>query len=220
VQLRVNSVDFLRMLYVNPWTMPIPAPLPAPLDALAPALQAHWRGDDGQTLALLPADETIETQVMRADTAAKGDLAGAKALFGTQAVDQRNPVEWAWLWLHPAPTTRIDVGGDLDIGYIRGCYLGEGDAQLDANFRWCSSGMQLRFPQAANGFVQRLQLRIDARGRPIDVQPNAPIEVWLDNQLLGTFAANTPTVRTEQFDLPVLPVGSDIVITLRAGVCA
>ena len=216
VQLRANSVDFLRMMYVNPWTMPIPTPLPAPLDALAPALQAHWRGDAAQTLALLSNDASIEAQVIRADFArTKGDSAGAKALFGTQVIDQRNPVEWAWLWLHPAPTTTIDVGGDLDIGYIRGCYLGEGDAQLDANFRWCSSGMQLRFPQAANGFVQRLQLQIDGRGWPNDVPPNAPIEVWLDNQLLGTFAANTPTVRTEQFDLPVLPAGSDIVITLR-----
>jgi hypothetical protein len=216
VQLRTNSIDFLRMLYVNPWTMPIPAPLPPPLDTLAPALQADWRGDIAQTLALLPADDSIEAQVIRADIArTKGDLAGAKALFGTQVIDQRNPLEWAWLWLHPAPTTTIDVGSDLDIGYIRGCYLGEGDAQLDANFRWCSNGMQLRFPQAANGVGQRLQLRLDARSWPTDVRPSAPIEVWLDNQLLGTVAANTPTVRTEQFDLPVLPVGGDIVITLR-----
>jgi 4-amino-4-deoxy-L-arabinose transferase-like glycosyltransferase len=216
VQLRTNSVDFLRMLYVNPWTMPIPTPLPAPLDTLAPALQANWRGDIAQTLVLLPAEDRIETQVIRADIArTKGDLAGAKELFGTQVIDQRNPVEWAWLWLHPAPTTTIDVGSDLDIGYIRGCYLGEGDAQLDANFRWCSSSMQLRFPQAANGAGQRLQLHLDARSWPTDVRPSAPIEVWLDNQLLGTITANTPTVRTEQFDLPVLPVGGDIVITLR-----
>jgi hypothetical protein len=33
--------------------------------------------------------------------------------------------------------------------------------------------------------------------------------------LLGTVAANTSTVRKEQFDLPVLPMGGDIVITLR-----
>ena len=196
--------------------MPIPAPLPPPLDTLAPALHAMWRGDATQALALLPADDGIETQVIQADLArSKGDFAQAKALFGTQAVDQRNPLEWAWLWLHPAPTTTIDVGGDLDIGYIRGCYLGEGDAQLDANFRWCSSGMQLRFPQAANGMGQRLQLRIDARSWPLDVAPRGPIEVWLDNQLLGTVTANTPTLRTAQFDLPVLPAGNDILITLR-----
>ena len=69
VQLRTNSIDFLRMLYVNPWTMPIPTPLPAPLDTLAPALQANWRGDIAQTLALLPVDDRIETQVIRADIA-------------------------------------------------------------------------------------------------------------------------------------------------------
>ena len=67
----------------------------------------------------------------------------------------------------------------------------------------------------ANGLGQRLQLHIDGRNWPIDVHPSAPIEVWLDNQLLGTFAANNPTIRTEQFDLPVLPAGNDIVITLR-----
>lgn len=216
VQLRANNVDFLRMLYASPWIMPIPTPLPAPLDTLAPALQATWRGDSALARALLPTDDRSETQVVRADIArTEGDFVQAKALFGAQAIDQRNPLEWAWLWLHPAPTTTIDVGGDLDIGYIRGCYLGEGDAQLAANLRWCSSGMQLRFPQAANGLGQRLQLRIDARSWPTDVFPAGAIEVWLDNQLLGTFAANTPTVRTEQFDLPVLLAGNDIVITLR-----
>lgn len=216
VLMRSNSVDFLRMLHVNPWTMPIPTPLPAPLDGLAAALQADWRGDAAQTRALLPVKDDVETQVIRADLArTKGDLAKAKMLFGTQAIDQRNPVEWAWLWLHPAPNSTIDVGNDLDIGYIRGCYLGEGDAQLDVNFRWCSSGMQLRFPVMADGLGQRLQLHVDGRNWPIDVHPSAPIEVWLDNQLLGTFAANNPTIRTEQFDLPVLPAGNDIVITLR-----
>jgi hypothetical protein len=101
------------------------------------------------------------------------------------------------------------------MGYIRGCYLGEGDATLDATFRWCRTDMQLRFPQAASGFVQRLVFRVDGRAWPADVPPAHHIEVWLGNQRIGTMPANDLRVRDEVFDLPILPVGSDIVITLR-----
>jgi hypothetical protein len=142
-------------------------------------------------------------------------MPAAKALLASTDVDQLNPLEWAWQWLKPPATTTIDVGGDNDIGYIRGCYLGEGDATLNATFRWCRDGAQLRFPGAASGFVQRIRMRVDGRAWPSDVPVSRPVEVWLDNQRLGTFSATDPRVRVHTFDLPVLPVGGDVVITLR-----
>lgn len=216
VVMRQHSDDFRRMVHINPWLMPIPTPLPPREDALASALQWYWRGDMVQAAQALPDDTAIETQLVRADVLRHtGDVAAAKTVLGAFEIDQQNPLDWAWQWLNPPPTSQIDVGGDNDIGYVRGCYLGEGDAALDATFRWCSSGMQLRLPQAASGYVQRLLLRVDGRGWPRDVRPSAPIEVWLDNQLLGTFAADDARVRDEYIDLPVLPKGSDIVITLQ-----
>lgn len=216
VALQQHSDDFWQMLHVNPWLMPIPRPLPPREDALAQALQWYWRGDLSQAQQALPQNDAIETQLLRADMVrASGDISSAKALLGTSTIDKQNPLEWAWLWLKPPTTTDIDVGGDNDIGYIRGCYLGEGDAALDTTFRWCRDGAQLRFPRAASGFVQRLRLHVDGRAWPHDVPATQRIEVWLENQLLGTFAADDPRLRDETLDLPVLPVGSDIVITLH-----
>jgi hypothetical protein len=117
--------------------------------------------------------------------------------------------------LSPAPTQRIDVGDDLDLGYIDGCYASEYDSALDARLRWCGSGARLRFPQGADGFVQQLLIQVDGRAWPTDVLPRGPIEVWYGNQLLGTFAANRREVWVEQFDLPVLAKTSTIEITLR-----
>jgi hypothetical protein len=197
---------------------PIPAPLPLPLDRVGAALQASWQGRPADVAGLLPADDpdVIEIQLTRADALRTLDNRdGAKRLFGDTLVDRRNPVEWAWQWLTPAPMREIDVGNDLDIGYLRGCYLGEGDAVLNVNLRWCSDGAQFRFPAAGNGSTQRLTLRVDGRGWPRDVVPNGPIEVWLDNRVIGTFAADTAGVRVEVIDLPVQSAGADVVITLR-----
>ncbi|MCE2852383.1 MAG: hypothetical protein LW717_14525 [Chloroflexaceae bacterium] len=214
--MRQHSNAFWHMLHIDPWLMPIPRPLPPREDAVAAALQWYWRGDMTQATALLPPTTDSEPQLIRADIARhRGDISAAKTLFGQFEIDQLNPLEWAWLWLNPPPTSHIDVGGDSDMGYIRGCYLGEGDATLDATFRWCRTDMQLRFPQAASGFVQRLVFRVDGRAWPADVPPAHHIEVWLGNQRIGTMPANDLRVRDEVFDLPILPVGSDIVITLR-----
>ncbi|MFM2309108.1 MAG: hypothetical protein RLY87_1229 [Chloroflexota bacterium] len=216
--LRANSDAYAAQLYADPFINPIPQPLPLPLDRVGVALQASWQGRAQDVAGLLPADdpELVEIQITRADALRTlGDRDAAKKLLGDTNVDRRNPVEWAWQWLKPAPSREIDVGNDLDLGYIRGCYLGEGDAVLNVNLRWCSDGAQFRFPAAGNGATQRLALRVDGRGWPTDVVPSGPIEVWVDNRIIGTFAADTPRVRVEVIDLPVQPQGGDIVITLR-----
>ena len=216
--LRANSDAYAALLRADPYINPIPKPLPLPLDRVGAALQASWQGRPQDVAGLLPADasEQVEIQITRADALRTlGDRDTAKKLMGDPNVDRRNPVEWAWQWLKPTAAVDIDVGSDLDLGYLRGCYLGEGDAVLNVNLRWCSAGAQFRFPAAGNGTTQRLALRVDGRGWPTDVVPSGPIEVWLDNRVIGTFAADTPRVRVEVIDLPVQPQGSDIVITLR-----
>lgn len=215
--LRANLATYAAVLRGDP-RAPLPSPLPLPFDRIGAALQASWQGDPAAAAALLPADdpEIVEIQLVRADAArSSGDVASARALFGSTTVDRRNPVEWAWQWLRPAPTNRIDAGSDLDLGYLRGCYLGEGDAALDITLRWCSDGAEIRLPGAGSGAPQTLTLRVDGRGWPTDVPAGAPIDIWLDNRVIGSFAAADRRVREVTIDLPLRPAGADIVFRLR-----
>lgn len=217
-ELRANQDAFATLLQ-QPVTRdtPLPLPLPLPYDEVGQALVLQRAGDAQAALASLPAtSEQIEVEIVRADVLRSlGQIDAARALFGATPVEQRNPVSWSFAWLNPAPTQRIDVGDDLDLGYIDGCYASEYDPALDARLRWCGNGARLRFPQAADGFVQQLLIQVDGRAWPTDVPPHSPVEVWYGNQLLGTFAVDRREVRVEQFDLPVLPKTSTIEVTLR-----
>ena len=217
-ELRANRDAFATLLH-QPVTRDtaLPLPLPLPYDEVGPALLLHHAGDAQAALATLPAKSAqIEVDLVRADLWRTLDqIDEARVVFGSTQVEQRNPVSWSYTWLNPAPTQRIDLGDDLDLGYIDGCYASEYDATLDARLRWCRDGARLRFPQAADGFVQQLLLQVDGRAWPADVVPIDPIEVWFGNQLLGSFAANQSEVRIERFDLPVLAKTSTIEITLR-----
>jgi hypothetical protein len=146
---------------------------------LGRALLAGRRGRYDEGLNVLPADDAIAADrpyrvlvsVVRGDLLrSAGRPADARMAFGgsdrTRFVDDANPVQWAWDWLHPAPLAdnRIDLAGDLDLGYIEGCYLGEGDPEARGTFRWCADGTRLRFPGAGTGAPQTLALRADGRG--------------------------------------------------------
>jgi hypothetical protein len=104
----------------------------------------------------------------------------------------------------------------MDIGYINGCYLGEGDTTITpaANFRWCSDGAQLRFPGAASGSPQTLILRADGRAwRSYGLAP-PPVRVVLAGQEIGIFTPND-SVQEFRMALPASQAGSDIEITLH-----
>ncbi|MFZ9858137.1 MAG: glycosyltransferase family 39 protein [Roseiflexaceae bacterium] len=216
--LRANRDAFATLLQ-QPITRDtaLPLPLPLPYDEVGQALLLQRTGDAQAALATLPAtSEHIEVEIVRADMwRTLGQIDAARALLGSTPVEQRNPVSWSYTWLNPAPTQRIDVGDDLDLGYIDGCYASEYDATHDARLRWCGNGARIRFPQAADGFVQQLLIQVDGSAWPTDLLPTNPIEVWLGNQLLGTFAADRREPRVERFDLPVLAKTSTIEITLR-----
>lgn len=192
---------------------------------LGAALIAAHQGRYREALALLPPPDTLVAagdvpgSVLRGDLLRSiGDEAGARATFTPQYVDAANPVEWAWNWLRPVPTRVIDLGGNLDLGYIRGCYLGEGDAAERRTYRWCTDGALLRFPGAGRVYPQRLMFTVDGRGWPVDLRPASPVRVLLAGNEIGAFPANPDGVRTFEIALPPLPEGDDVVIELRGPV--
>ena len=198
---------------------------------LGPALldAHHHLPDDGldelaqtfdQSPSQLPetfaATKNVEAAVLYGDLQRSlGNLNEARFTLGETFIDDANPVQWAWDWLDPAPTRAIDLAGDLDLGYIAGCYLGEGDTSIDppATFRWCTDGAQLRFPEAGNGTTQMLELRVDGRGWRAYASEAPMTQVLLGDELAGTFSANE--VETVTIILPPTPTGEDVVVTLR-----
>jgi 4-amino-4-deoxy-L-arabinose transferase-like glycosyltransferase len=196
------------------------------LQAFGPALLAERQGRYAEAIALLPPaaaladdqDLLVIANVIYGDLLrTMGDDAGAQAALGPTLVDDANPVEWAWDWLRPKSTRRIDLAGDLDLGYIRGCYLGENNPPLDgsATFRWCTDGAQLRFPGAGSGAAQTLVLRADGRGWPDDMLPVPPVQVRVGEQAAGTFTPDHAGIREFSVRLPSAPPGADVVVTLR-----
>jgi hypothetical protein len=202
------------------------ATAPALIDALLEGLAG--RPADGLK-ALPPLDailaaRDVEASVVRGDLLrSMGQLDEARIAFGrsdkthqTGFVDDANPVQWAWDWLHPAPlpNNHIDLAGDLDLGYIEGCYLGEGDPG-QGTFRWCTDGMRLRFPKAGTGAPQTLAMRADGRGWLVGWLPVPPVRVLLGDREAGAFAPSPDDVRVFTVALPPSPPGADVIVTLR-----
>lgn len=184
------------------------------------ALFAGAAGKPANALALLPAQHVItstrdvEAAVVRGDLLRSlGRTAEANALLTEQFVDLANPVQWAWDWLHPAPADTINIGGNLDLGYVRGCYLGEGER--DANYRWCGDGAQLRFPNAGTGTPQTLTLRADGRGWQNYAPTVPPVRVLLGETEIGSFTPSAAGPANFSLRLPATVHGADVVVTLQ-----
>ena len=194
-------------------------------DALrfGPALLDALEGRPGGGLArfdaaaLAPAKDVKGAVIVADLLRTSGDSAAARALFSEQFVDNANPVQFAWDWLHPAPIpgNALDIAGNLDLGYLRGCYLGEGDPKGGGNFRWCSDGAQLRFPAAGTGAPQRLIVRADGRGWAGYASAPPPVTVWMNNGAVGTFTPSLDAPAEYTVALPPSPPGADVVLTLR-----
>jgi hypothetical protein len=191
---------------------------------IAAALLDGHAGDPAGGSARLPSAATIvaardvEAAVALGDLLrSSGDLAGARKLLGQTFVDDNNPVEWAWEWLRPAriPNNNLDIAGNLDLGYISGCYLGEGDPQAQGNFRWCSDGARIRFPQAGTGTPQLLRLRADGRGWAGYAAAPPTVQVVVNNQVVGTFTPVLDAPAECTVVLPPAPPGADVLLTLR-----
>ncbi len=197
----------------------------AGMPTLAGALLAGQAGRADDALRMLPSIEAItatkdvEAAVVLGDLLRRTGRAGdARLILSQTFVDNNNPVEWAWDWLRPAPLPNnyIDIAGNLDLGYINGCYLGEGDLQAKGNFRWCTDGAQLRFPAAGTGAPQRLALRADGRGWAGYAPVPPKVRVFVGDQLAGTFTPDLYEPGTFTVALPAAPNRADVIVTLRS----
>jgi 4-amino-4-deoxy-L-arabinose transferase-like glycosyltransferase len=189
---------------------------------VAPALLAALEGRYADGIALLPDPAEIDQNGDAVAAVVRGDLlrsmgeeAAARAAFTPRYVDSANPVEWAWEWLRPAPTSRIDLGGNLDLGYIAGCYLGEGDPAAGGTFRWCTSGAQLRFPAAAAAAERTLALRVDGRGWAGYTTTPPQVNVLVGGVVAGSFTLDLAAPQEVTLPLPPGDPGADVIITLR-----
>ncbi|MFP4437863.1 MAG: ArnT family glycosyltransferase [Chloroflexaceae bacterium] len=196
--------------------------VPPYVAAVARPLLAGLAGEPAAGLAQLEQQAvkplaSWQTTLVRGELLRRmGEWEAARQTFSPTAIDDQNPVAWAWEWLHPPPLpdNRLDLAGDLDLGYIKGFYLGEGDPDVDGTFRWSGPEARLRFPQAGSGQPQDLCLRADGRGWPDDLaQPT--FRLLRDAQTLATFELQR-AVQVYCARLPAGLVGSDVVITLQA----
>jgi 4-amino-4-deoxy-L-arabinose transferase-like glycosyltransferase len=166
----------------------------------------------------IPSNDKVEIAVVRGDLLRhKGNTDEALKILGQTLVDQSNPVQWAWDWLHPPETREINIGGTLDLGYVEGCYLGEGSIDEQAhpfNARWCIDGARLRFPSVGTT-PQTLVLWADGRGWPSDMLPVPTVSVFVDNTQVGTFTPSHTAVKEFRIALPARTSGGDLVVTLR-----
>ncbi|MCU0495334.1 MAG: hypothetical protein MUD01_27410, partial [Chloroflexaceae bacterium] len=159
---------------------------------------------------------TWQTAMVRAELLRQaGDLGAARAIFTQELIDNENPVGWAWDWLHPPPlpNQRIDIGGNLDLGYIQGFYLGEGDPAANGNFRWSGPEARLRFPAAGSGQAQQFCMRADGRGWPADL-PMPRVSLLLADTPVGAFSLQRE-VSEYCLPLPASAPGSDVVVTMQ-----
>ncbi len=199
---------------------------------LVDALTLNVAGRAEEALALLPPIEEIAARKDVEASVVLGNLlrtlgrdGDARLAFGrsrpgveTKFVDDANPVQWAWDWLRPTPTQRIDIGDDMDLGYIEGCYLGEGDISIPdqpANYRWCTDGMRIRFPSGGTNAAQTLTIRADGRGWRDTSKTVPPVQVWVNGNSIGTFTPRIDSPDNFSVTLPPTQRGADVVVMLR-----
>jgi 4-amino-4-deoxy-L-arabinose transferase-like glycosyltransferase len=202
--------------------------LPPHIRALALPLLEGLEGHPARGLHLLPSPTALAATRDWRGAVVRGDLlrrmdepAAAKAAFTPGYVDDNNPVAWAWRWLHPVPTQRIDLAGNLDLGYIQGFYLGEGDPSADGTFRWSGPEARLIFPAQGRSAPQQLCLRADGRGWPPDIAPptvrlmHEPDPPGAAAQPFGSIALQRD-VRTYCAEVPPTTPGADLIVVLRS----
>lgn len=191
---------------------------------LARAIIEGMEGRPEAGLGLFPSEEQLaladrawqaRAAVVRGDLLRRLGLEReAKNTFTPRVVDDYNPVEWAWDWLQPSPPSagRIDFGGNLDLGYIRGFYLGEGDGT--DTWRWSMGEAALRFSQMGSGAPQTLRLRIDGLSSGL---PEPRLTLAMGGQVVAELALKRE-VAVYELELPATPQGEDVIVELRSPV--
>ena len=121
---------------------------------------------------------------------ASDDLASARAQLAFEGKSLQDLQTWAWeRFTTPAPA-QLDIGGGLDLGFVRGVYAAEKDG-----WRWTKRDASIRL--AAPGSTLRLRL---ASGRPAGA-PQPTLVVRLDGATLATLRL-APEWQTYDVSLP------------------
>jgi 4-amino-4-deoxy-L-arabinose transferase-like glycosyltransferase len=118
---------------------------------LASALLQEGKPQDA--LAVLTADEPadrFEPLIIKGEAARMtGDTASARSLFNARVVQVggADALDWAWNHLSPPPTSTLQIGSGLDLGYVRGFY-GPETSSDGTRFRWSSDTSEVRWSGA------------------------------------------------------------------------
>jgi hypothetical protein len=128
------------------------------------------RGDMQIALSKLTANEPpdrFEPAIIRGEAARRsGDLKAAHSFFIAREVNVagERALAWAWDHLEPSEVQEIELGSGLDVGYVRGFYGIETDAD-GKSFRWSGEHAMVR------GLQRARELEIEWSGwRPIRLQ--------------------------------------------------
>jgi tetratricopeptide (TPR) repeat protein len=142
----------------------------------------------------------------------QGDLAGARAEFGRfEQASLEDLQDWSWQAFAPfaALPSTVDIGGGLDLGYMRGFW----PATL-AGERWSKAEAEivLSVPPAAS---TRLELKLNG-DRPAAARP-ANVSIYLGDRQLGQLVA-APGWHSYSFAIPaeLIPTTRRLIITLRS----
>lgn len=157
--------------------------------------------------AILALPDHAQSHVLRGDLRrALGDSQGAQADLASERATRQDLQHWLWTRaVTPAPT-RLDLGGGLDLGFVRGVHAVAAD---ENGIRWTTGHAQVRLAVLKD--ANELRLRI-ASGRPPAADP-VTIALSADGIALGEF-----TVGSAWQELRVAlerPPGALVVIELR-----
>jgi len=142
----------------------------------------------------------------------QGDLAGARAEFRRyEQASLEDLQDWSWQTFAPFAVlpTRVDVGGALDLGYLRGFWPPEtGDS------RWSKAEAEIGLGVPQNGSA-RLDLMLNG-DRPA-AAPTARVSIRIGERELGQLVAASGW-HSYSFVIPaeLIPATRRLIITLRS----
>jgi Dolichyl-phosphate-mannose-protein mannosyltransferase len=161
------------------------------LEAAIAALRAH------------PYAHLLRGVILRA----QGDAPAARTELAFEETSREDLQDWAWRAFAPfAPApAAVEVGGGLDLGFVRGFWLPE-----QGGFRW--SGAQSEVLLTAPDGATRIELRL-AAGRPAGDLPT-DVVILAGGRMIGQIQ---PAPGWQTYSLPLAAAPGPLVLTLRSG---
>ncbi len=114
---------------------------------------------------------------------AQGRLEEAARQLAWEPTSLEDLQRWSWDRFASPPSSILDLGSGLELGFILGWHLPEREGEV--TYRWSDGEVLLRLAVPAGDIPPRLSLRLDA-GRPA-MLPLPELEVWEGNRLLARF---------------------------------